>query len=1730
MKKLLSIILVILMVVMLMPVSAMAYEGDDRIYTVATAHLDTVWNWPLETTISEYLPKTFNENFDLFEKYPEYVFNFEGAYRYSLIEEYYPEAFEKIKGYVADEKWYPTGSAWENGDVNTPSAEALFRNILYGNEYYQENFNMRSTDIYLPDCFGFGYALPSVMAHSNLTGFSTQKLTWGYNGPYGNNTPPFDLGIWKGVDGSQVYASLNEGDYGAKFDSGSIGANPRTATSLLNKLNNNKTKYDLPWTIRFHGTGDTGGSPGETSVSNVVNALRLNDTNSIDVLSAKADQVFKDMENLLSAEQKAKLPVHDDELLLTEHAAGAYTSRTLSKRWNRFNEQMADATERANVASAWLGSTKYPQEKLDEVWKNVINHQFHDDIPGTSILSVYNRTWNDYWMDMNQFAEEYENGVGGVAGQMNTSSVQGIPIIVNNAVEVERTDPVEITVNLKDAENIKVFDAQGTEVPSQMISKNGDSIKLVFIAKVPSMGYSVYDVRSSTTASAINTGLSISNNILENGNYKVTVDANGDISSVYDKKLSKELLSGPIRTQLINNIGDDTWGSWELHYSDIIKTPYTYASNPEFKIVENGPARVTLEVKRSAANAASIFRQYISLSSEGDIVDVYNETGFFDKTTLIKHSFELAASNPIATYDLGLGTIERGNNSDKLYEVPGRNFADLTNTDNSFGVSILSDSKYGWDKPSNNNIRLTAAYTPRTDYQASHVQSQQDFGENRYSYAIYGHSGNYVAGKTQIAGAKYNQPLEAFEVTKHSGNLGTNYSFGSIDNNNVLIRAIKKAQNSDEIIVRVNEGSGTAQTNVKLTLGEGIESAREVYASEESIGPATVSDGKLVFDIGRFSPKTFAVTLKSPTATGSKNSQLSINLPFNKDVISSNENRADGKLTSAGDAIPAELIDDTITSGGVDFAIGSKEDGQNNAVSALGQEIEIPAGYNKLYFLSTSLSKDRDFIVNVDGQKVNSKTFDYKEKPAIWDMYALGQLGKIKDDSRIAKVFTHSHTGTKDNIAKEVYIFKNEIDIPETGAKVKLPVDSNIVIMSATAVKESPISAVSQLLETKEPKEFESEPAVKNTVAWETDVESGSPQPINRSNGNTGNVTNASVSASTEQAHSGTHSVKVVGNDNSTSSSFYYWNAFDDVTVQLTENSVLRFWLYANNDLGRHVSIDLYQGATWLCRDEAAIVSIGDSYTTGVRNHASAAKGEVGEWTFYEFPLAQTKVRNALVDRVVINYDYGASTGQFVAYLDDIYIGPADGNTEPPPPPEYRELWTGLEDEDELNLPFNETLTTNIVQVTESVCERISDAKYQGEKGIYVTGMDDRAASGSGISHVYYQAFTNVDLPIVDREQTLTYMVKPMNELGRFVGLDIQFTDGTVMRDTSTCTDQEGIGMHPSRGRGTVGEWSVVSANLGMFKGKTVGTIYVVYDHPADTGQFETYIDNISIKKVDSGSAFNSRTLLGEIIAAAKLIDTEEYSEVTATALANAIIDAERVYNDEEADENSILGAIESVRNAVWGLAKDGEDPDPDPEPKILSAASSKANYDLGEKVVLTVETESIDKIRLFNTNGIGMIATKTTKTESEGITTWILETSISTKGNKDIIVKGYKDGVEADSKTVNVKIAVTPDQEILPTLTEASTDKTSYKTNETIKVTVVTSTAVSNVMLSNEAGKAMAKKSSAFSDVGSVRTWTIETAISTKGTRTITAVAAAADKVFDEAYGVVEMILNITK
>lgn len=1012
--------------------------AENKIFTVATAHLDTVWRWELAKTIEEFIPDTIDKNLEFIKQYPNYRFNFEGAFRYELIEEYYPWAFEEIKEQIEKGRWCVSGSAYENGDVNIPSPEALFRNFLYGNRYFREKFGKTSTDVFLPDCFGFSYALPSIAKHSHLNGFSTQKLGWG-----SAYQRPFDIGILQGVDGSRIFASLNPLSYRYKFD-----GDVRCDNKIIGKLAENGTSFNLPWTMNYYGTGDWGGAPTEESVKSVNASVYDNKINpNTEVISASSDQIFNELEKL-SKKQKITLPLWDNELVMRSHGVGSYTSRCMSKRLNAQNEILADNCERACVTADLLTSYKYPKSIIDRAWKRVIQHQFHDDITGTSTMQQYNDSWNDYFVSLSQFQSEYEGAVGAIANELDTSWCKECAVIVNNPVAAKRKSAVKAHIKLThNAKFIKVLDVNNKEVPSQIVAKHGKELDIVFLASVDSVGYKVYDVQVSDKKYSKPTDLKVTEHTLENSKYKIMLNKNGDIGSIIDKKLKIQLLVKPIKLAVMHDIGELNYPSWEMCKEELDEEPYAYANTPTFEIVENGPARIAIKVSRHVES--SKIEQVISLESQGEFIRVDNYIDWLERRSLMKAQFPLTCHNDIASYDLGLGYIKRTTNTENLYEVPAQKWADITDEYGQYGVSIFSDCKYGWDKPDENILRLTCIHTPAGAFTKDARQDLQDIGRNIFAFGIYSHKGELASG-TQLEAECFNKPLVAFQTSsRRSGRFGDALSLLKISSSGVIVRAIKNAEDNDGIVIRVNEGIGKKHKNVEISMLGKILTADEIFASEEKIADAKIKDGKLVFDIKPFEVKCFKVTVNAERNKAHENFKK-IDLEYNSTGITSDEYKVNTILQGSGCSLPNELIPDSLTVHGITFRMPNAELNKNIFIPR-EQKIDIPKGSTKLYFLAASTIGTQEITIFADNKERHLTIYPLREKFGMWDMAGLQQTTKI-NDAPIGIEFTHTHH-PEGNIADgKAYFYMYEIDVRNCKS-VTMPENNKVVILAMTAVK-----------------------------------------------------------------------------------------------------------------------------------------------------------------------------------------------------------------------------------------------------------------------------------------------------------------------------------------------------------------------------------------------------------------------------------------------------------------------------------------------------------------------------------------------------------------------------------------------------------------------------------------------------------------------------------------------------
>ena len=1056
----------------------------NTLYLVPYAHLDTQWRWSYPQVIREFIWNTMADNLALIDKYPTYVFNFSGSRRYEMMKEYYPDEYQKVVAAVKAGRWFPCGSSVDENDANVPSAESTIRHVLYGNEWFRKNLGVASEEYMLPDCFGFPYALPTILNYCGIKGFSTQKLTWGSAVGI-----PFKVGSWIGPDGTGVVAALDPGSYG-----GGVNEDLSQNTSWLARIQNTGKQSGAYVDYHYYGTGDRGGSPSPDAVR--MAEVSVKGKGPVKVVSSRADEMFL----ALTPEQKARLPKYQGELLLTQHSAGSITSQAHMKRWNRKNELMADAAERASVAASLWAGAAYPADRLYTNWDLLLGSQMHDMLPGTSLPKAYEYCYNDELLALNGFSHIETDAVGAVASRLDTQA-KGTALVVQNPLSIAREDVVEAWVPQTQAADILVRGPDGKYVYAQRVDDDPTRPfgtkpmqKIVFVAKVPANGFATYDVVQGVSFDeARRTPFSpgpeanyrpaplgirhpdakypyamASGRTLENARFKVTINEAGNIASVYDKTGQKECLKAPAGFDFQYH-NPSAFPAWNMDWEDAQKAPDAHIDGPAtIRVVENGPVRATIEVTREAMGSKFVQRISLATGGAGDRVEVANKIDWSTKEHALKAAFPLTTANPKATYDLQVGAIERGNNDPKKYEVPQHQWFDLTQPDGKYGVAILNDSKFGSDKPTDDTVRLTLLYTPgvRSGYQD---QAEQDFGKHDILYAIAPHAGTWQEGKVAWTAKRLNQPLRAFTVDSHPGALGKSASLLTASTDQVEVTAIKRAEDGNGIIVRLRELTGKPATNVVLKMPQRIVSVQAVDGQERPIGGGTIVNGTAIASVKGFSLSSYRILTASNRMAMPQPVSKALDLPLDLDVASTAKNDKDGAMDGAGRSYAAEMLPKTMTLDGVGFKLGSTADGAKNALQARGQTVAIPAGYDRVYVLSAATEDTRPTF-KVGEKAIQAEVPSWTGYVGQWDLrlwdgpqpelsygWPLGFTGVAPGyvkGAEVAWYASHDHLAGKGNGYYEyTYLFKQAFDVPRGATTMTLPNDPRVTVFAVSVAK-----------------------------------------------------------------------------------------------------------------------------------------------------------------------------------------------------------------------------------------------------------------------------------------------------------------------------------------------------------------------------------------------------------------------------------------------------------------------------------------------------------------------------------------------------------------------------------------------------------------------------------------------------------------------------------------------------
>jgi len=754
------------------------------------AHIDVAWKWPLAETVRK-CSRSFSTALKYMEDYPDYVFTQSQPQLYAYTREHYPQLYERIKRRVREGRWEAAAGMWVEADCNLAGGEALVRQVLHGKRFLREELGVDTPVCWLPDVFGFPASLPQILAKGGLPYFFTVKVDWNET-----NEMPYASFWWRGIDGSRVLAHLgpNKASYNAKVRAREL----RRAAGFLARRDPQARAGLVPF-----GFGDGGGGPTREMLEFAARARDLEGLPRTRV--GRADEFFKRLEK-----EGARLPEWAGELYLELHR-GTYTSQAATKRNNRKSELALREAELFSALAMAAGG-RYPAEDLDRAWKLVLLNQFHDVLPGSSIAEVYRDNAAQYAEVFRTAEKTRSRALGGLARRMDTRGA-GKPFLVTNALSWPRGGVVELEAPPAPA---AVRSESGEELPVQ---RSGERL-LVLAREVPAMGAAAWHLVPGRPERVFNP-LKVSTRLLENDLVRVRFDARGLVTSVYDKRARRELLPRGARGNVLQLFEDRprAWDAWDVDFS-FAESGRDLTALRGARVVERGPVRAAVRFARRFGK--SRLEQDVRLTAGSAVIEFATRVDWRESRKLLKAAFPMEVHAERATYEVQFGAVERATHRNTSwerarFEVPAHRWADLSEP--GFGASLLNDSKYGYDCVGN-VLRLSLLRAPTAP------DPDADRGEQEFTYALYPHAGDWREALTVRAALELNVPLRAAPVPRGAGELGASASFFSVDAENVIIEAVKRAENSDAVVLRLYEAHG-ARAAARLRVALPVARARE---------------------------------------------------------------------------------------------------------------------------------------------------------------------------------------------------------------------------------------------------------------------------------------------------------------------------------------------------------------------------------------------------------------------------------------------------------------------------------------------------------------------------------------------------------------------------------------------------------------------------------------------------------------------------------------------------------------------------------------------------------------------------------------------------------------------------------------------------------------------------------------------------------------------------------------
>ncbi|MBV8814909.1 MAG: alpha-mannosidase [Verrucomicrobia bacterium] len=789
------------------------FPAEGGIKLTGHAHIDLAWLWPLEETRRK-VRRTFHTVTGLLDKYPELYFNQSSAQVYAWVEHDDPELFEEIKRYVRTGRWEIVGGMWVEPDGNLPSGESWVRQLLFGQRYFQSRFGCRAKVAWLPDSFGFNGGLPQLLLSAGIPYFFTHKLSWNETNPF-----PYDLYWWEGIDGSRVLAH--------SFFNPDTGYNARlTAQELGETWRNFRGKRLHDSSLLSFGYGDGGGGPSDEMLERF---YRYRDFPGLP--RAEIGRVTEFYEKI----QAESLPIWVGEQYLEFHRATFTTQARVKSLHRRLEHALVDAETAATLASILWGRP-YPRDELQRLWRVHLLHEFHDILPGSSIHTVYEAAHRELTS-----ALDHAERLPAAALAWDKSLQPGIDQTRAEYGSLTGTDASYRIWNLQ-LYGRKLI----AEIPAgpsgqwpalsgnELLAQRLETGRFLVAAGHPVPALSAVSISWAAAAPAsAPSDVRVNSRELENDELRIRLNEDGTIGSIEDKRLGREILADRGNQLWLYTDIPRQFDAWDIDHS-YPDEGWELPATDEPEVVEAGPVRAAVRVTRRY-DGIQIVQDY-RVTNHSRLVEIHTKIRWQGRRRFLRALFPLQVRTHEVWADTAFGAVPRSNHRNTpwdqaRFEIPAHRWVDLSESD--YGVSLLSNAQYGYSAHGN-VLGISLLRSP------IYPDPYADEGDHEFTYALYPHDGDWRHGTIRAA-----QEIHSPFVTTPAGRQTIPDSLFQFKQDPLCLAAFKKAEDSDDIILRLYEAHGGRGQTV-LETAVPLRRAAFVNILEDELGEIQVENGNRI--------------------------------------------------------------------------------------------------------------------------------------------------------------------------------------------------------------------------------------------------------------------------------------------------------------------------------------------------------------------------------------------------------------------------------------------------------------------------------------------------------------------------------------------------------------------------------------------------------------------------------------------------------------------------------------------------------------------------------------------------------------------------------------------------------------------------------------------------------------------------------------------------------------------